>query len=297
MITGVISNIQRFSTKDGPGLRTTVFFKGCPLRCPWCHNMETWELTPSLLFYAKDCAHCGACTVVCPAKGHAVTAESHLLDRTHCVKCGACADECPTGALEMRGETVTAQEILDRVLRDKSFYDQSQGGVTFSGGEVLMQFDFVRECAQLAKENGLHVCIDTSGWGGRAHELVDLADLYLWDVKHTDAQAHKALTGVALAPILDSLRKVDDLGGKTRLRCPIIPSLNDTPAHMQAIGALSSSLKNIQGIDLIPYHALGTAKSAALGLPATEYDKLTAEQKEQLLETLRCHTDVSAAWM
>ena len=294
---GMISNLQRFSTKDGPGLRTTVFFKGCPLRCPWCHNMETWEMQPSLLFYDKDCARCGTCAAICPQNGHSVTKEAHTMDRTHCIKCSACANECPTGALEMRGESMTAQEVLARVLRDKEFYDQSGGGVTFSGGEVLMQFDFLRECVRLAKENGLHVCIDTSGWGGKAHELTDLADLFLWDIKLTDAAMHQALTGVALAPILDSLRQVDAKGGKTRLRCPIIPSINDTLPHMEAIANIANSLQNVQGIDLVPYHALGTAKTAALGLPVQEYDKLSNESKAALLQSLQSHTSVPSAWM
>ena len=294
---GMISNIQRFSTKDGPGLRTTVFFKGCPLRCPWCHNMETWELQPSLLFYEKDCAHCGACTAVCPQNGHSVTPDSHLLTRTQCIKCGACANECPTGALEMRGESVTAQEVLTRVLRDKAFYVESGGGVTFSGGEVLMQFDFLLESVRLAKENGLHVCIDTSGWGGRAHELVGHADLFLWDIKHTDEAMHKTLTGVDLAPILDSLRKVDALGGTTRLRCPIIPGINDTMQHMEAIAGIANALHNVQGIDLVPYHALGTAKTAALGLPVQEYDKLSSEIKTALLTVLQQHTAIPSSWM
>ena len=202
---GLISNIQRFSTQDGPGIRTTVFLKGCPLRCPWCHNMETWTQRPSLLYYDKDCA-----------------------------RCGLCARECPAGALELRGEWLTPAELLPRLLRDRKFYAQSGGGVTFSGGEALLQFGFIKERIALSKQQNLHVCLDTSGWGGRAHELAADVDLYLWDVKHTDPVAHESLTGVPLAPILHSLHRVHASGGRIRLRCPIIPGINDTVAHLTA---------------------------------------------------------------
>ena len=294
---GLISNIQRFSTQDGPGIRTTVFLKGCPLRCPWCHNMETWTQRPSLLYYDKDCARCGLCAAVCPHAVHALTEAAHSLDRARCTQCGLCARECPTGALELRGEWLTPSELLPRLLRDREFYAQSGGGVTFSGGEALLQFDFVRECIALAKQENLHVCLDTSGWGGRAHELAADVELYLWDVKHTDPVAHEALTGVPLAPILQSLRRVDASGGRTRLRCPIIPGINDTDSHVLAVADIANSLTHLQGVDLVPYHALGLVKSAALGLSAREYPRLTAERKTELLTALRSRTQVPAAWL
>lgn len=294
---GLISNIQRFSTQDGPGLRTTVFLKGCPLRCPWCHNMETWTQRPSLLYYDKDCVRCGLCAAVCPHAVHTLTETAHILDRNRCTQCGLCARECPTGALELRGEWLTPSELLPRLLRDREFYSRSGGGVTFSGGEALMQLDFVKECIALAKHEGLHVCLDTSGWGGRAHELAANVDLYLWDVKHTDPIAHEALTGVPLAPILQSLRRVDASGGRTRLRCPIIPGVNDTESHVFAVADIANSLTHLQGIDLVPYHALGLVKSAALGLSAREYPRLTAERKTELLTALRTRTQVPAAWL
>ena len=231
---GLISNIQRFSTQDGPGIRTTVFLKGCPLRCPLCHNMETWTQRPSLLYYDKDCARCGLCAAVCPHEVLALSVTAHTLDRARCTQCGLCARECPTGALELRGEWLTPAELLPRLLRDREFYAQSGGGVTFSGGEALLQFGFTKECIALSKQQNLHVCLDTSGWGGRAHELAADVDLYLWDIKHTDPVAHESLTGVPLAPILHSLHRVDASGGRIRLRCPIIPDINDTVAHLTA---------------------------------------------------------------
>ena len=294
---GLISNIQRFSTQDGPGLRTTVFLKGCPLRCPWCHNMETWTQRPSLLYYDKDCVRCGLCAAVCPHAVHTLTGTAHTLDRNRCTQCGLCARECPTGALELRGEWLTPSELLPRLLRDREFYSRSGGGVTFSGGEALMQLDFVKECIALAKQEQLHVCLDTSGWGGRAHELSADVDLFLWDVKHTDPAAHEALTGVPLEPILQSLRRVDASGGRTRLRCPIIPGVNDAESHVFAVADIANGLAHLQGIDLVPYHALGLVKSAALGLSAREYLRLTAERKAELLTALRTRAQVPAAWL
>lgn len=293
---GIVSNIQRFSTKDGPGLRTTVFVKGCPLRCPWCHNMETWEQQPSLLYYEKDCIQCGLCTQVCPHGAHVLKNEVHSLNRIACVRCGICAQECPVGALEIRGENMTPEQVMTQVLRDRAFYEQSGGGVTFSGGEVLMQFDFVRECLMRAKAEGLHTCLDTSGWGGRAQELMPYVDLYLWDIKHTDALQHKKLTGVELEPILTSLRETDAAGGHIRLRCPIIPGLNDTPTHLAAVGTIANTLQHLEAIDLLAYHALGTAKTAALGLPVQEYSKLTAEHKQELLTVLQNKAEIPCMW-
>ena len=178
-MNGYVSNIQRFSTQDGPGLRTTVFLKGCPLRCPWCHNRETWLPAPSLLYYAKECVLCGACAAACTKGVHEFIGSQHLMRREKCAACGNCARECPTGALELRGETCTPEELLDPVCRDRPFYEQSGGGVTFSGGEPLMQFDFVKQCLHLLRDGGVHICLDTSGWGGHAAELAPLVDLFL----------------------------------------------------------------------------------------------------------------------
>ena len=214
-MNGYVSNIQRFSTQDGPGLRTTVFLKGCPLRCPWCHNRETWLPAPSLLYYAKECVLCGACAAACTKGVHEFIGSQHLMRREKCAACGNCARECPTGALELRGETCTPEELLDLVCRDRPFYEQSGGGVTFSGGEPLMQFDFVKQCLHLLRDGGVHICLDTSGWGGHAAELAPLVDLFLWDIKHTDAEKHRALTGVELLRQLQetAVGRIDIMAG------------------------------------------------------------------------------------
>lgn len=296
-MNGYVSNIQRFSTQDGPGLRTTVFLKGCPLRCPWCHNRETWLPAPSLLYYAKECVLCGACAAACTKGVHEFIGSQHLMRREKCAACGNCARECPTGALELRGETCTPEELLDLVCRDRPFYEQSGGGVTFSGGEPLMQFDFVKQCLHLLRDEGVHICLDTSGWGGHAAELAPLVDLFLWDIKHTDAEKHRALTGVELAPILQSLRKTDERGAKIRIRCPIIPEVNATEEHLRAIGKIAQPLKHLEGIDLVPYHPLGMSKSAALGVDASEYRLLTAEEKAFLLSVLQGGVKVPVQWL
>ena len=217
--------------------------------------------------------------------------------REKCAACGNCARECPTGALELRGETCTPEELLDLVCRDRPFYEQSGGGVTFSGGEPLMQFDFVKQCLHLLRDGGVHICLDTSGWGGHAAEFAPLVDLFLWDIKHTDAEKHRALTGVELAPILQSLRKTDERGAKIRIRCPIIPEVNATEEHLRAVGKIAQPLKHLEGIDLVPYHPLGMSKSAALGVDAPEYRLLTVEEKAFLLSVLQGSVQVPVQWL
>ena len=283
-ITGAVSHIQRFSVSDGPGVRTTVFLKGCPLSCLWCHNPETWDGTPSLLFYAQNCVSCGACTAVCPSGAHTFEEGVHILSRNLCTLCGACAAVCPRSALELRGRTMSAEEAMEAALRDRPFYETTGGGVTLSGGEPLLQLDFTRALLRRAKEEGLHTCLDTSGWGGRAAELVPLVDLFLWDIKETDAENHDRVTGVALAPLLASLREVDALGGKIRLRCPIIPGINDREGHIRAVVELAGTLVHLQGVDLVPYHAMGTGKAAAMGRTQEEYPALTDGRRAALLE-------------
>ncbi len=294
---GLLSDIQRFSTRDGPGIRTTVFLKGCPLRCPWCHNRETWEQRPSLLYYEKDCVLCGACAAACPAGAQRVDGKRHRFDRALCLRCGACAESCPTGALEMRGEWIEASALVERLLRDRDYYEESGGGVTFSGGEALLQLGFVKECLALLRAEKVHTCLDTSGWGGRAAELCGLVDLYLWDVKHTDAALHERLTGVPLPPILQSLREVDARGGSTRLRCPIIPTVNDTQAHIEGIAHIANNLRHVQAVDLIPYHDLGLPKASALGEEAPRFAYLTEEKRGELLGRLKALTAVPCGWL
>jgi pyruvate formate lyase activating enzyme len=237
----LVTDIQRAAAHDGPGLRTTVFFKGCSLRCVWCHNPETIRPYPEISLNREKCISCGAC----------------LRDMTR----------CPTGALEILGRWVTLEEVLDAVLRDRAFY-RTGGGVTASGGEPSLQWEFVAALFDSLKKEGIHTCLDTCGFGKRSRflALAERTDLFLWDIKHTDGDEHRRLTGAPLRPILENLRAVDAAGGRTRLRSVIVENVTDAEEHADAVAALATSLRNCEGVDLLPYHPFGIAKAENLGL-------------------------------
>lgn len=294
---GRIARIQRFSTTNGPGLRSTVFLKGCPLRCQWCHNPEMQSTSSELMVYTKVCTACGGCQKACDQDVHSIIFGIHAVDRSRCVRCGKCMERCPNRAIELIGMEVDANEVVERLLRDKIFYDAGKGGVTLSGGEPLMQYDFTREILTLCKAQGLHTCVDTSGWGGRAQELAGLVDLFLWDIKETDAQRHLMATGAHLPPILESLGKVDAAGGVVHLRCPIIPGVNARREHVQAIGSIANQWSCIKRIDLVPYHKLGMAKADAISMQQAQFGELTAEGKDELFRVLEARCCVPVQWI
>ncbi len=263
----LVFNIQKFSVNDGPGIRTTVFLKGCMLDCVWCHNPESKSPKPQLFLNSRLCVGCGACLSACAKGLHGFEADGrHAIDRGRCTACGACVDAC-VGALEMSGAPMTVEEILAEVMKDKAFYDNSGGGMTVSGGEPLFHPAFTLSLLRAAKEKGLHTCIETSGFADWAdvEALIPYVDLFLWDVKETDAALHKQYTGVDNARILENLHRLDAAGAKMVLRCPVIPGCNDRAGHFAAIAALANSLQNVQRIDVEPYHPLGSSKSAAIG--------------------------------
>jgi len=265
--TAMIFNIQRFSVDDGPGIRTTVFFKGCPLSCIWCHNPESHRREPELMYNAQKCIGCAACATVCDHGGHTFDeARTHTLDRTDCISCGACAGICPTKAVEMAGREETVENILKEVLADKIFYDQSGGGMTVSGGEPLYQPTAVTALCRAAKEAGLHVAMETCGFASEqtVRTAAPYVDLFLFDYK-APADTHEALTGVSQKPILDTLALLCDLGKDVILRCPIIPGCNDTDGHFADITALAKQYDNIREVHLEPYHPLGISKLEQLG--------------------------------
>ena len=295
-IAGNVSNIQRASVSDGPGIRTTVFLSGCPLDCRWCHNPETRREKPTLLFYKDKCGDCGACINACAKGAQELRDGRRDINRALCDGCGECARVCPAEALELRGSAMKAREAMAVVMRDKPFYDATGGGLTISGGEPLYQYEYTRELLRVARRAGLHTCLDTSGWGGRAVELVPLVDLFLWDIKETDQERHFTYTGVALASILYALREVDAAGGALRLRCPLIPGVNARAGHMRLVGELANSLKNVTGIDLIAYHNLGVSKQSAMGLPPALFEPLPESVQKNLLSELISATPVPARW-
>ena len=266
-MTGNVFNIQKFCINDGPGIRTTVFLKGCPLSCIWCHNPESKSALPQIMFDAKKCVMCGKCAPVCPIGCHIFSFEGHVFDRANCIACGKCAETCYASSLEMAGKKMSAEEVMADVIKDKTFYDNSGGGMTLSGGEPMLQFDFTYELLSLAKKNGLHTCIETCGFAKSESfkKIAPLVDIFLFDYKESDPVRHKEYTGVSNELILSNLHMLDSLGAKIVLRCPIIPTLNDRAEHLISIAHTANSLKNILEINIEPYHPLGSGKSTMLG--------------------------------
>ena len=261
-MTAVIFDIQRNSFVDGPGIRTTVFFKGCNLKCKWCHNPESQNFEKQMMIYKNKCTGCGKCASVCP---------HHL---SSCEFCGKCEILCPNDARKVCGKEYTPEEVLKEVIKDKTFYETSNGGVTFSGGECMLQADFLCETLKLCKENGIHTAIDTAGCVSWEHfeKIMPYADLFLYDVKCFDEQKHKEYTGVSNKLILENLKKISDTTNKDIIiRIPVIHGVNDDEKEM---GMIAEFLKGIRytSVDLLPYHKMGEHKYDALDMAYTEFE-------------------------
>ena len=288
---GIIFDIQQFSIHDGPGIRTTVFLKGCPLRCQWCHNPEGISLNPLLSFHERKCLNCGRCFKVCP-QGVFVSYEGkHIINRDKCNSCLLCVEECPTAALEMSGRSITATELMDIVLKDKKFYETSGGGLTLSGGEPLMQTDFACEILDLAKRNGLHRAVETCGFGtfSQLEKMAAQTDLFLFDFKESNAENHKTYTGQSNTLIGENLEKLNRLGKEILLRCPIIPGVNNREDHFKAIADLTRKYENVMGAELLFYHKMGISKRERFGLNGvnfSEFSLVDEKMKEMSKESV-----------
>jgi len=283
MSAGVISGIKRFEIHDGDGIRTTVFLKGCPLRCRWCHNPENLSSAPQIMFYADKCLGCRSCEQVCAC--HAPAAPK--IDRARCSACGRCVSHCPSGALEVSGRRAEAEELLPLLVEDRMFFEASSGGVTLSGGEPLMQPVFAGELLRLLKNAGIHTALDTCLFAFRSalEGAVPWTDQFLIDVKAIDSEVHRRCTGVDNAQILSNLRRLDEMGKSIEIRVPFIPGWND--GEMEAIAQFLAGLQGRYRIRLLPYHDYGNAKAARLDMEMESIALPNPQAVAQALETFR----------
>ena len=267
MNNALIFNIQKFSVHDGPGIRTTVFFKGCPLKCIWCHNPESQNINKEILYDRKKCVLCGICQSVCPT--NAIRLENKILttDINKCNYCGKCNIYCVYGAREVVGKVYSVDEVINEVMKDKVFYEQSNGGVTVSGGEPLIQIDFVEELLRRLKEEKINTAVDTRG--AVNFDILERAakytDLFLYDLKLMDDEKHKEYVGVSNKNIIENLKKVSTIHCNVNIRMPIIEGINDNDSHIEKTLELLKDL-NIKKINLLPYHNIAKHKYEKLGL-------------------------------
>ncbi len=307
-LKGRIYDIQGFSVQDGPGIRTTVFLKGCPLHCPWCHSPESQQFYPQLSWLSSRCvgmAECGKCLQACSkgaiSPGKSIThpamqqeIQQIHIDRLLCDNCGDCTKNCYYKALYICGTDYTVSEILTRVCKDLPFYEQSGGGVTLSGGEALSQPEFTLQVFQGLKERGIHTALDTSGYAPFAviEPILPHTDLFLYDLKHMNSDQHKAVIGVPNGLILENARRIAEAGGKIQVRIPVIPRFNDSEENIRQTGEFCKSLGSaVTTIQLLPYHNLGVMKyqriddsKAVLEAPPPSDEKIRSIK--DLLESL-----------
>lgn len=288
MATGIIFDIRRYSIHDGPGIRTAVFFKGCPLACAWCHNPESQSYRPELLLRSGRCISCGSCVGACQPDA---IDNLYGVDRERCINCGKCVIVCPAEARELVGRQLSVNEVMAEIDSDRVFYDQSGGGVTFTGGEPLAQPRFLLDLLTACRRRGLHTAVDTSGYAPWPilNETRPLADLFLYDLKLMDDARHIQWTGVSNVEILSNLRRLSEAGHQILVRIPVIPGINDDEANLRAAGEFLVSLPHVPFVELLPYHNIAETKYAGLGrkyaLP--EIHSPTPERVEEIQLFLR----------
>lgn len=289
---GIVFGIQRMSTHNGPGIRTTVFLKGCPLQCIWCHNPESQGLHPELAYLQTRCTNCGQCENSCPNSAHTFLFNKHLFDRTKCIGCGICTQTCKYGALILYGKKMNVSDVMTEISKDQEFYG-NDGGVTFSGGEPMIQIDFLKELLQECKQMGYHTAIDTCGFSSKANfeKIIEYTDLFLYDIKHIDNKSHIILTGKPNISILENLKHIDRLGCKVEIRIPLIPLYNTEPAVIHGIGAFLGSLSNILAVRLLRYNPYCGSKYEHIGkinqIPTV--DPLNNEKTSYIADILKAY--------
>jgi len=279
----MVFDIQRFSLHDGPGIRTTIFLKGCPLHCLWCHNPESQSIDPQLGFLSRNCILCGQCETICNRKVHHVTPDGHKIDFNRCKVCGECVEACYNRALKIFGKRYSVEELIRIALQDTIFYSGSGGGITISGGEPMLQFDALEDLLKAAKEHGLHVCLDTSGASSAEKYLriMPFVDIFLYDYKVTGKEAYRTYTGADEDVILGNLDMLCREGAKIILRCPIIPSVNDTEEHYLKIAELSNRYNSIIEVNPMPYHDMAKGKVDQIGMEYKLHKLKTIDEEQK----------------
>ena len=274
-LEGLTFDIKRFAVHDGPGVRTTVFLKGCPLRCVWCHNPEAISRKPEVFFHPERCISCLTCVEGCPNGAQQVTSTGlRVYAREHCRLSGICVENCYSGALELAGRAASAEEVMAQLREDASFYETSGGGVTLSGGEPLLQSEFATEILRRCKAEGYHTAVDTCGqvqW--RVFEQVlPYVDLVLYDLKHISPEQHQRYTGANNHLVVENLRRLSGYGASVEVRMVIIPTINDSREFIEGAARLLASLENITAVRILPYHRLAGSKYTKLGKENTMPD-------------------------
>ena len=287
----LVFDIEKFSVQDGPGIRTVVFLKGCPLHCLWCHNPESQSFRKEIMFSERLCSGCGKCLTVCPEQCHSFRENVHIFNRNNCILCGKCAETCYPAALELCGGKMSVDEVMDEVMKDKPFYDNSGGGVTLSGGEPLAHPEFTSAFLRKAKDFGIHTAVETSGFasGEIIEKIFPTVNLWLWDIKALPEQ-YQDLIGADWEKIAENLRFISENGAEIILRCPMIPCVNDAAENLKFIAEVANKTPGVKQIDLEPYHPLGTEKSCKLGknnqFTASMFEKNAMEEKAETIRNL-----------
>ena len=282
---GIIFDIQRFALHDGPGIRTTVFLKGCPLRCEWCCNPESLLIKPQLAWNDEKCTHCLKCIDQCKHGVFQSLNGQLSVNFDKCIQCKECLSVCLPNALKIYGYSIDSEQLLIEILKDKAYFENSGGGITLSGGEPTNQFEFTLEMAKKIKNKHIHLCIETAGFGQKDKfiELAQYTDLFLFDFKHSDPTAHQKYTKVDNQSILQNLEILCQYGAKIILRCPIIPGINDTKKHFLEIVKLGNHYPQIEKVELMPYHDYGTVKYRHLGMKDSNI-KVKSVNKEMAMK-------------
>jgi glycyl-radical enzyme activating protein len=290
---GTIFNIQRFSIHDGPGIRTTVFLKGCNLRCHWCHNPESQRMPADIEFFPEKCIACGGCVEACPEGAQLLEGSQRVYLRDLCKVCRSCVQECFSGALLATGDERTVAQVLAEVAKDAGYYQSSGGGVTFSGGEPMLQPGFLLAMLQACHQQGYHCAVDTAGnvpWE-RFETVIPETDLFLYDIKALDETIHQRYTGVGNRLILENIQRLAQVGKEIWVRIPLVAGVNDSVEEIEGIARLVAPLENIRRVEVLPYHTLGSEKYTSLGkdYPAQGYQAPSREQLDRILNLFQSY--------